>query len=367
MTITIWKYLLHQLLISFLASLLCFVLILEFADLFTNINRFIANDVDVSDILWTIILYMPKSIAYGISPALLFASTYTLAGFYSSNELISILNAGISYRRFILPIILLGSAMSLFSFAFNEIIVIDTFNKKNEFTSDLLGFSNSLDNTQVVIKTAADTGYDADQLIYYAKYYQDKNKQMQGSTVIFIKNKNSISKRIDAERAVYSDNGVWEFYSAFVYTFSNEGVVIPEYFEIYTNPLLNLDPVNFQNTQDDIASLKLSDARRLLERIKLIDSMTYRSYLTDYFERFSFSLTPLIVIMFSSAFAWLFKKNILFFSILLSLMISVLYYITEMLSILFAKQGYIPPLLGAWLPFIIFGIIGALLLKAVKT
>jgi len=367
MTITIWKYLLHQLLISFLASLLCFVLILEFADLFTNINRFISNDADISDILKTLILYIPKSIAYGISPALLFASTYTLAGFYSSNELISILNAGISYRKFILPIILLGSAMSLFSFAFNEIIVIDTFNMKNEFTSDLLGFSNSLDNTQVVIRTASDSGNEVKQLIYYARYYQDKNKQMQDSTIIIIENKNSVTQRIDAERAVYSDDGLWEFYSAFVYTFSEEGTVTPEYFETYSNPLLNLDPVNLQNTQDDIANLKLSDARRLLRRIKLIDNITYRSYLTDYFERFSFSLTPLIVIMFSSAFAWLFKKNILFFSILLSLMISVLYYITEMVSILFAKQGYIPPLLGAWLPLILFGIIGALLLKAVKT
>ena len=47
--------------------------------------------------------------------------------------------------------------------------------------------------------------------------------------------------------------------------------------------------------------------------------------------------------------------------------ISILYYVIEMISILLAKQGFISPAIGAWSPFVLFFLFGALLLNSVKT
>jgi lipopolysaccharide export system permease protein len=365
MTTAIWRYLMIQVLRTFLPALFCFVLILEFVDLFTNVNRFIANDTAVEDIVRLFVLYIPKAVSYSLSPALLFSATYALAGFYSSNELISILNAGISYRTFIFPLILFGLLISYGSFLFNEHLVIHTFNDKNELTSELLGFSPTADNSQITIKAASKEG-DGIYHVYYAGYYRDDRHQIQNLSLFVLEDNSRLTERIDADRAVWNERGYWDFERAAVYSFTPEGIETMFHEEL-NGPAFTLEPENFQNTIEDISSLRLQDARRLLDRVRLIDFMTYRSYLTDFYERYSFSLKPLIVILFSSVFAWLFKKNILFFSILLSLTVSIFYYVTEMVSILLAKQGYIPPLAGAWLPLVIFGIIGSALLKAVKT
>jgi lipopolysaccharide export system permease protein len=39
----------------------------------------------------------------------------------------------------------------------------------------------------------------------------------------------------------------------------------------------------------------------------------------------------------------------------------------EMISMMMAQLGYIPPLVGAWLPILFFIIVGILLLRGAKT
>ena len=76
--------------------------------------------------------------------------------------------------------------------------------------------------------------------------------------------------------------------------------------------------------------------------------LPFREQLTEYYRRFSFALTPFIVSIVSSALGGRFKKNILLMSLVVSLVISVGYYVLQMVSVLFAKLGYISPLVGAW-------------------
>ncbi|NQT58004.1 MAG: YjgP/YjgQ family permease [Bacteroidetes bacterium] len=362
---TLWKYVTRQIVLAFLPAVFCFMITLEFVDLFTNINRYISNNVAVIDILKIFLLYIPKTIAYSLSPALLFSGTFVLAGLYSNNELISILNAGISYKKLVIPVIAIGIIMSLFSFIFNEYVVISTFKMKNELSSELLGFSNSFNNSQIVIKTKSNNTNE-NYIIYYAKYYDDEQKKINDAVILFTDDDNRLTQRIDASWGIYKENGFWELYNALIYSFSNSAVS-PQFLETYSEKSLSLHPDYMRNTSAVISELEISEARRLLERVEQINFIEYRSYYTDYLERFSFSFTPLIVIMISSAFAWRFKKNILLFSILLSLSISILYYVIEMISILLAKQGFISPALGAWFPFVIFFLFGALLLNSVKT
>jgi lipopolysaccharide export system permease protein len=61
-----------------------------------------------------------------------------------------------------------------------------------------------------------------------------------------------------------------------------------------------------------------------------------------------------MVAFISSAVGGRFRKNILLMSLLTSLVFSVVYYVTQMVSVIFAKLGLIPPLAGAWGAFLLF-------------
>jgi lipopolysaccharide export system permease protein len=62
-----------------------------------------------------------------------------------------------------------------------------------------------------------------------------------------------------------------------------------------------------------------------------------------------------------------FKKNILLMSLLASLIAAVIFYVSEMISMMMARLGYIPPLMGAWFPVFVFIVLGILLLRHAKT
>jgi lipopolysaccharide export system permease protein len=54
-------------------------------------------------------------------------------------------------------------------------------------------------------------------------------------------------------------------------------------------------------------------------------------------------------------------------SLATSLIVAVVFYVMEMISMMMARLGYIPPLAGAWFPVFVFIVIGALLLRSAKT
>jgi len=95
--------------------------------------------------------------------------------------------------------------------------------------------------------------------------------------------------------------------------------------------------------------------------------LPYSEQLSNYYRRFSFPLTIFIVLFFSISLGGRFRKNIMLMSLLLSLSIAVLYYVLQMVTLLFAKWEYISPLAGAWFPVLLFIFASSVLLRYART
>ncbi|MCK5675061.1 MAG: LptF/LptG family permease [Spirochaetales bacterium] len=354
----------RMLILSFLQTLIIsivfFVFLIELVDLFANLWRYLNNDASIISILKVAYLYLPKCIFYAISPALLFSVSYTLGTFYSNNELIAIFGSGISLFKFTLPLIIAGLIFSLGSFLFNEVYVIETFKEKNELSNVLLGYNPSFSNTNITIVSDKN-------IIYHADYYNDNSKTLSGLILIIRDTNGSFIERIDAEWGEYKNN-IWELNRVRIFKLNSKNMIIEEKYE---NKLLrdsfNEPPDTFKRLVKDINELNISDAKDWILSIRKAGLPIYKEALVDYYERFSFALTPFIVIFISSSLGGRFKKNILLMSLLSSLSISVLYYVLKMILILLAKQGYLQPITGAWGAFIISTISGIILYKKART
>ena len=112
--------------------------------------------------------------------------------------------------------------------------------------------------------------------------------------------------------------------------------------------------------------MSVEEAKLWVESLRKA-GLPYREPLTDYYKRYSFALTPLIVAFLSCSLGGRFKKNILLMSLLLSLVVSVLYYVSQMVTSLFAKSGILTPIIGAWAPFAFFMIIGLWFFRTART
>jgi lipopolysaccharide export system permease protein len=54
-------------------------------------------------------------------------------------------------------------------------------------------------------------------------------------------------------------------------------------------------------------------------------------------------------------------------SLLTSLGSAVVFYVIEMITMMMGKLGYIPPVVGAWFPVVVFITLGLLLVRGAKT
>ncbi len=356
----LYKMILIAFIPIFVLALLFFVLILELVDLFANLWRYLNYEVSFNEIVKVMLLYLPKCISFSVPIALLFAVSFTLGNFYANNELISIFGSGVSLYRFILPILFLSILLSGLWYLFENNVVIDTLKRKNEMANTLLKHQASLSNTNVTVLSPDNS------IIYFAEYYNDAEETLSQVTIIELSKKNAFKRRVEANRAEW-ENGKWNFINARVFNWNEKKTFIQEnYLSTLTDDLFNQKPAAFRKIVRNVEEMKRKEAEEWIEILKN-SGLPFRGALTEYYKRFSFALTPLVVAMISSAMGGRLKKNILLMSLLLSLVISVIYYVLQMVLILIAKLGYIPPIAGAWGTFLFFLFAGFWLLKNART
>ncbi len=350
---TLDRMIIRQFLPTLLVAVMFFVLILEMVDLFANLWRYIDNETPLMQIVTVFILYIPKCISFSIPMALLFAVSYTLGNFYSNNELIAVFGSGVPLFRFVLPLIFAGLILSVFSFAFEENLVIETYKMKNDLSNQMLRRSESLNNSNPTV--IDENG----RVIYSADFYNDNETNLTNLTLIERDVDGNLIQSLSAEYAKWNEEKLlWEFNRCRIYALnSDSGFYEIDYIDKYTNVLYDAAPFTFRKVVRDVEEMQLKDASMWIEALQKA-GLPYREALTAYYKRFSFALTPFIVSLLSAAIGGRFRKNILLMSLLTSLIISVVYYVMQMVLVILANLGYISPAAGAWSPFIFFCILG---------
>ncbi|MFO7850478.1 MAG: LptF/LptG family permease [Spirochaetia bacterium] len=361
----IYRMLMKSFLPVFTAALLFFVVTLELVDLFSHIWQYIQNDASIREIVGVLWYYLPKCIGYALPPALLFAVSYTLGSLYASNELIAILGVGIPFGKLIIPFLVLGVFLSGGYFLFHETVIIDSYAYKNALQNTLLGRRESLSNPNVTV--IGDNG----RSVFHTQYYNDDKKTLTDLTIVHRDAEGKFSSRIENDWAEYSEEEEnWILHNTVIY--SRSGEVSPAAISFrnvstYRDPGFDSGPSYFQRRDKNVDELSLAEAQEMIESMRRSGRPAYAGALTEYYSRFAFALTPFIVSLISCGIGNRLRKNIVLMSLLFSLILSVIYYVAEMVLGLFAKQGIIVPAMGAWGAVLFFSITGLLLLRFART
>ncbi len=348
--------------LSLIVSLLFFMMIIQLLDLFSNLWRYINNNVPLSSIMMVSALYAPKAIFYSLPVAVLFSVSFTLGTFYARNELVAVFGSGISIYKFTFPLIVSGLLLSIFMFYFHENLVITTFSRKNEITAELLRTKKTYSNNNVTVLNPSRT------IVYSADFYNDNTKTLTGLVIIDRTSNRKKPDRIDCRWASWNDDlKYWVLMECRKYSYSEvEDTYYSENPSKIENPAFDLEPDTFRRDIRNIEEMNAKNAKEWIEKLKSA-GLPYRNQLTDYYKRFSFPFTCLIVSIIASSIGGNFRKNIILMSLLFSLLLSSFYYIMQMILVLFAKLGYLPPLAGAWGTFVFFIFLGIAIFRYSKT
>jgi lipopolysaccharide export system permease protein len=351
------KYLIRQFVPIFLIALSVFVFVSVLIDLFSNLVRYLNNEVPFAMILRISLFYIPRSISYALPISLLFAAAYTLGDLYARNELTSIFSSGIPFWRFSSSLLVIGMLASIFSFVLDDVVVIPTYRVKNDLTRRALRQHVTESNSDVVIISRNG------ELIYAVDFFDHIRLILNGVNIIEMNDRKEFVSQI---RAVSADwNGsYWVLNNAVIYQFDEYGMLRIRPFEYST--MFDAHPDMFRRSAVNVQDLPAREAGLLVQDLRSA-GLPYTHAQANYFQRYSFAVTPLIVMLLSISMGGRFRKNIMLMSLFSSLAVAVVYYVAEMLIMTMAGLNIIPPIIGAWFPVLFFLAVGLMLLRGAKT
>lgn len=352
------EYLFRKVIPLFVGAIIFFALVLIMVDLMMNLWNFISNGVPGLKVLRIMGLYVPKCLWYATPIAMLFAVSYTLSDLYANNELIAIFASGISLTRFTFPLLVFAFGMSFVLFFFDDKVVVPTYAKKTAEQEEVLNKNKTLNNDKIVI--LSENG----NICYKADFYDDDTKRLNSLYIILRNEDKSLNSVIRADSASWHDDR-WFLSGAIQYKQENgtvtAGTVSDEIVQRLTEP-----PETFQNNVISVETVDSATAKVYIEHLQKA-GLPFAEPMSLYYKKFSFPFILFIVVFLSVGLSGKTRKNVMLMSLASCISAAVLFYVTQMITMLLAKFGAISPFMGAWFPVFMFVVIAAVVLRYART
>lgn len=339
---------------AFGATALC-TLMLVSVQLFQHLDAFLKNQTALKDLARLAVLYLPSSFVLVLAPALLFSAAFTFSQLSANNELICLYNATFSQKRLVFPVLVLGVLCCALQFFVQEYVDIPVQATLSRVESELVGVDSTQDKRAITLSDY-EAGY-----LFHASRYNERQQRAERVTVILLDGDQRIQGRVDAVSATWQEDGTWLLKDVDHYSVDMETMQVERHHaETETIERLNIEPRMLRDNTTDIKTMSIPVAKEFLRRMEKLDHAQWLNYAVDFSQRILGCLAPLVMLFIACTMNYRFKKNVLLFTIILSLCIAVVYYVIQMLTLILARQGVLDPVGGMLIPMFMVGLIAVL-------
>ena len=354
-----WKildsYLLKKMLGSVLFSISLLMVIVVVFDVSENIQRFLSHNVPLKEIIFG---YYFNFIPYFINlfiPLFTFISVIWFTSKLSSrNEIISIFDNGISFNRMLVPYVTGAVIIMMLSLILSNFIVPNTNRKLNHFKYEFFG-RRSVSTSYQHVKNSknsyvflerwdklADMGYN----FTYEEFYE-----------------NAIKKKISAQTIDYDEEQrIWHLHNYIRREIMDNGeeyIVTGE--EMDT--VLNLRPMNLYQDAYISETMSYTELRQFIKEEKMRGSSLVANYQIDQHKRLANPLGILIMTLLGLSVSCRKSTRGVGVHIFIGMGLAFTFIFLQQISTVFSVSGGLPPVLGTWLPNLIYLVITIVMLR----
>jgi lipopolysaccharide export system permease protein len=352
------RYILRETVSSLVAGLAFFVSVFVVVDVFEKIDTFLDNHVPVSTIASYYAMSAPGIALQVLPMAMLLSCLLALGQLGRGNELTAMRTAGVGPGRIAAPLIALAALLSVLAFVVNE-VALPGLNARRLRLYRAEIKKESVEGA-LVRSNLAYLGRDGRTFLMRA--YDVRREEMREVVIQEVRN-NTLVGRIDAETARW-EGGRWVFRNGYTRRFDASGETAARFNEL-TIPGLAERPADFAEAEEDPKALSFWELRHYIERLHQSGSRVQK-YLVELYLKISFPLTNLIVVVIGVALALRNRRGGLAVAFGLSVFISFVYYAFIRTGQALGHSGALPPLLGAWLGNLIFGLLALELFRRAR-
>jgi len=368
------RYLFRELLTPLAYCLGALVLLGDCFSLFSELEKLQERQLHFFDVLAYSVAITPEFLVLVMPITLLLALLYTLTNLSRSNELTAMRAAGLSLGRICAPFFLTGCLLSVAVFGLNELVVPLSVEWKNNILTRYVEKAGDVDsknefrNFGFTNARGHRTWFISKYLVATAEMFKPKVKWQPPDHSI---------QQLWADRAGRT-NGVWTFYNAEIFSQADDNApLVPT---LLTNVLAMPD---FDETPRQIRSeIKISSYQNLKKNrssdIPLADVFAYLRLhpklppkdsgwlFTKFHGRIAVPWTCLVVVLIAIPFGASTGRRNLFVGVAGSIFLCFGYFVVQQVGLALGSGGHLTPWLAAWLPNLIFGALGLVLMSRVR-
>ena len=358
------RYLLRNFLLPFTYCVLGFLSIWLVYELGGNANNFIANGVSLRNVFAFYGGQLPAIALLILPMALLLALLYCLGRMSQSNELLSMLGAGVSLGRVLLPVYGAGLLVTALSTFVSYAPAPQADAQRGLAEAQMQGDTGKLE------KKSATLGYlfrnrADDRLWYIERMPADETKPMEGVQVVQQDHRNDIVEKLYAKTAVFEPGAHrWTFTDTRVVHFNTAGDVTAESYP----PRQEVN--NWSETPWRIASALL-DADKLSvpelhQYLRLNADFTqsqlapFRTYLAY---RWSLPWRCMVVVLLAAPLGIVYQRRSVIAGVATAILMFLFILFFDSLFVAVGKGDRLAPLLAACVTNGVFAVVGLALLR----
>ncbi len=351
-------YILRRFGFALIYAIVIFVLIVIFVDMVGNLARFIDRDVPKTIIAKYYLVYIPYIWILAMPIAMLLASLFSIGQMARTNELVAIKSVGVSLYRILFPMLALSVLISLLAFGFGEKIVPAANQHKSKIENTFLEPASAQSAARASNIFWRDK---IDRWIFISAY--DNATQTAQRVSIQQYRGNQIVERIDVPKMQWQD-GAWALLNGYQRMFA-DGTEQAMPFEILYDHNIDITPEKILQTRVQPEDMSYRELKFFADEVKRNGGDPNR-WLVDLYFKTSIPFANFIMVLFGAPLASNKKRSGAIFGVLISLLISFIYYGFNKFIQTLGQNGSVEPLLAAWLANGVFLAAGVWLLIATR-
>ena len=351
------RYIIRKFLGTFFFTILMMIAITVVFDVSEKIDDFIKKEAPLRAIVFDYYFnFIPYFVSLFSSLFIFISLIFFTSKMASQSEIIAILSSGITFRRFMYPYFISACLLALFSFTINDVIMPPANMKRIEFENKYIR-----------------------RPIVYTE--QNKHKQIEPGLFVYFQTFSNSAEtaykfslaRYDGDRLtskLMSESALWDkekekwtirdYYIRDIDSLGRE--TLSSGASIDTT--LNLHPSEFKRRDDKfIETLSIAQLKDYIDELKMQGADNVKFFVIELNKRVAFPFSTFVMTLIGVSLSTRKVRGGIGIHVAIGITISFLYILFMQFSSEFATKGNLHPALAAWIPNIIFGIVGAFLYR----
>lgn len=348
------SYVLRKFLGSVVYSITLLMTIIIVVDISENLQRFLDNNAPMSAVITGYYLnFIPYFINLFIPLFTFISVIWFTSKLSANNEIIAILNGGVSFYRMLYPYVVGALIVASFAIFLSNFVVPRTNRQLYKFKETYMGES-SLARVNVHIKNSANS------YIYIERWTKAEKTGYQFTYEEL--GETSLDYRICAQQITYNEeNQTWMLKDGFERKIVNGQEIFSRFKEKDT--VFNLTPTTLNQDVYVSETMSSSQLRKFIKDEKAKGSTLVDQYVIEQQRRWANPMGTIIMTLFALCVSSRKTRRGVGVHISIGMGLAFSFVFFQQISTVFSVQGNMPPGLGTWMPNILCLILCVFMLK----